>query len=378
MSTARPISQTGNDAGSAQLSIVEGRCNVLFAYDIGMSIDLDRCERLITEMKQREKLRHRRRAPKHFEYRPLPLRITQQTQPFGAAQFVSSPSVDVVLYDFGAVLVVYDIPLHGPLDALLLLSDELYDNDRLLADSRARVDQLARTIAPAIAKPHSAESVEDYVIYEIRQLATADGPAPVGALQDAIVAQILRSERAQLSQEEINDAAACRISFTRDDVTIIDWNAAFVFDKESDDVVAVLEYANVELLEMRHLDQKLDDALTEAYDVLSQRRPRRGLHADTDRVAQLQVDAAMMFEGVNNSLKLLGDQYLARVYQVASQRFHLAEWDASIMRKLQTLDSIYGKMTDRAGTRRMELLEWIIIILFVVSIVMPFITGIQH
>ncbi len=92
----------------------------------------------------------------------------------------------------------------------------------------------------------------------------------------------------------------------------------------------------------------------------------------------MQVDSAMMFEGVNNALKLLGDQYLARVYHLVSQRFHLVEWDASIMRKLRILDSIYGKMTDRSAVRRMELLEWIIIALFMVSIVMELIAAVKH
>ena len=71
---------------------------------------------------------------------------------------------------------------------------------------------------------------------------------------------------------------------------------------------------------------------------------------------------------MTNTLKLLGDQYLARVYRLASQRFHLEAWDASILRKLQTLENIYGKMSDRAGTRRMEVLEWIIIALIALSI----------
>ena len=80
----------------------------------------------------------------------------------------------------------------------------------------------------------------------------------------------------------------------------------------------------------------------------------------------------MLFERVTNTLKLLGDQYLARVYRLASQRFHLEAWDASIMRKLQTLESIYGKMTDRATTQRMEVLEWIIIVLITISIAVSF------
>jgi len=73
---------------------------------------------------------------------------------------------------------------------------------------------------------------------------------------------------------------------------------------------------------------------------------------------------------VTNALKLVGDQYLARVYSLASRRFHLGEWDASITRKLQTIDSIYAKMADRTASRRMEILEWIIIVLIAVSIIL--------
>jgi hypothetical protein len=173
---------------------------------------------------------------------------------------------------------------------------------------------------------------------------------------------------------------AHRIAFGLDDATIIDWNAAMIFGQEMDDVRAVLEFANVELLEMRFLDRQLDDALDQAYEALSKRRWDRlalpgSIRADLRRIARLQVESAILFERVTNTLKLFGDQYLARVHRLASQRFHLESWDASITRKLQTLESIYGKMTDSAATRRMELLEWIIIILIAVSIFVSFLPG---
>ena len=44
--------------------------------------------------------------------------------------------------------------------------------------------------------------------------------------------------------------------------------------------------------------------------------------------------------------------------------------EEGISRKLATLDSIYAKTADRAASRRMEVLEWIIILLFVLSIVL--------
>jgi len=59
-----------------------------------------------------------------------------------------------------------------------------------------------------------------------------------------------------------------------------------------------------------------------------------------------------------------------------AQRFHLESWDRGIQRKLQTLESIYGKITDRVASRRLELLEWIIIVLIAISIVLPFVPGV--
>lgn len=360
--------------------IRDGRCHALFSYDLGMSVDLDQCDRLITAVKHREALRHKRRAPTYFEYRPLPLRIEQGGQTFDIGGFRTLATVDVVLYDFGAVSVIYNLSLNGPLSGLLALSHELYDNEFLLADSRGRVQELLGTIQQAVKQASIADEVEDYVIYEIHEF---DEPFPdmnlTGELRQTI-AQILRSEHTVLSDQEACDATACRLCFEPDDITIIDWNAAFVIDRDAEDIITVLEFANVELLEMRHLDRQLDNALNQAYVMLprrkrSWRRLALGFGTDLDRLAQLQVDSALLFEGVNNSLKLVGDQYLARVYMLASQRFHLAEWDASILRKIETLNSIYDKLSSRATSLRMEVLEWVIIILIALEVVRAFMPG---
>jgi uncharacterized Rmd1/YagE family protein len=75
---------------------------------------------------------------------------------------------------------------------------------------------------------------------------------------------------------------------------------------------------------------------------------------------------------------LLGDQYLARLYRLIAQRFHLTDWDASILRKLETLESIYQKISDQLVSRRMEVLEWIIIVLIAISIILPFLSLNVH
>jgi hypothetical protein len=260
----------------------------------------------------------------------------------------------------------------------MTLSEELYESDALRAHSRRWVEGLLAAIAPAVTRARLADFVETYVIFAIDGFSPPCPPAALYTTHAQEVAQILRTERTVLSAQEVSDALVQRISFGADDVAIIDWDVALIADRDADDVRAVLEFANVELLEMRFLDQQLDDALAASYETLNRRRWRRprlpgASRAELRAVGRLQVDAAVLFEGVNNALKLLGDQYLARVYRLVSERFHLAEWDASILRKLETLESIYQKMSDAASSWRLEALEWIIIILIAAEIAIPFV-----
>src|SRR5439155_798871 len=86
---------------------------------------------------------------------------------------------------------------------------------------------------------------------------TARGAAAaLGTDQAHTVAQGLRAEPHTLSREEVADAPPSRRPCGPDDATFIDTDATLLFDPEGDDVRAVLEFANIQLLEMRFLDQQ--------------------------------------------------------------------------------------------------------------------------
>jgi hypothetical protein len=365
----------------SELKIERGTCYVFFVYDVARSIDLEKVEQRVTQAKQRQNIKHGRRRPEHLEYSPPPLRITETSESLDIGGRRTLPAIDLVLYDFGAVTVLYTIQISGRFASLLDLSVNLYDNETLRSDSRRRVEQLLKDINGAVQEARISEAVEDYVVFHIESLEKPAGIKDLLRDHAHEIAQILRAETRPLSADEVQDALGGRISYGIDDVTVADWNAALVIDSEGDDVCAVLEFANVELLELRYLDRSLDDALARSYEVLTPRHwsPIFGSGvADMRRVGRLQVDSAILFEGVNNALKLLGDQYLARVYRLVSQRFHLAEWDGAIIRKLETLESIYEKISDRVANWRVEVLEWIIILLIAISIVLPFFTDAAH
>ena len=112
-----------------------------------------------------------------------------------------------------------------------------------------RVEDVLNVIQSAVSKANISAFVEDYVIFQIDSF----GEPIEGLLtrHAAQLAQILRAESSELSTDEVIDALSHRISFGKDDVAIVDWNAALVVDKEAEDVLNVLEFANVELLEIR-------------------------------------------------------------------------------------------------------------------------------
>ena len=342
--------------------VESGLCHVSFAYDAARSIDLGVAERRIHQATERPTIAHKRRTPSYFEYQPAPIRMIRNAHPFVVGKVTTRPSVDLMIYDFGAVSVIYSLPIDGPFEDLLFLNEELYENETLLVDSRLHVDQLLTIIGDAARQSHSSPVVEDYVIFHVERFSEPIDLKLFCAEYARQIAQILRAESESLSDQEIEDALAVRISYSINDVLLVDWNAALLIDSEGEDVRALLEFANVELLEMRYVDQKLDRALEQAYETLAHRSWNlpwvfRSYSADLGSLAELQVDNATLFEGVNNTLKLFGDQYLGRVYRMVNRRFHLDEWDSSILRKLQSLESIYDKISHQVSERRTERMD---------------------
>ncbi len=347
----------------------------IFVFEAAQGIDLEQAERLLGGQTERPLFRHRGRVTSFLQYRPAPLRVSQEHTPFAIEEWRTDPTVDLVLYDFGAASVAYHIPVPGGLEALHAATMALQRFGRLRQDARTRVDGLVRSLGRAVLRARAAEFSEDYRIVGLRE---GSGDLAAGAFCDRHaerIAQILRPEAGRLSVDEVRNATEARISFGPSDVTIVDWDAAFVLDPDPEDVQAVLEFANVQLLEMRWLDLQLDDAIERSYQLL-RRRPGwrrllpRGQAADMNQVAELQLEGVVLFERVSNALKVFGEEYLVRIYRLAAGRFQLGELDATISRKLATIEGIYQKVSDRASTVRMEFLEWVVIILIATEIVL--------
>lgn len=349
---------------------------MLLAYDIGFSVDLPGAARRLASGEARRLEHTARRAPAWLQYEPAPLRVPLPRVTMDVAGVPTPLDVEATLYDFGALSVAYRARLDTPLDALPALSAALYEHQGLVDDSRRRAAELALALEGLITRPGHSEVVEDYTVFCLEDWGEHPDAAGFLAAHAPALAAALLAEPGGLSPAQVAESLSSRISFGPRDAALVEWQSAVVLDRDPADTLAVLEHANVELLEMRLLDRRLDALLDESYDALARLARWRLWHPwlgrrTQRRLATLRADSAVMFEGVNNAIKLVGDQFLARVYRLASAKFHLPQWDASILRKLSTAQDIYEMIHDTRSARRMEVLELIIVILIAVEIVMP-------
>src|SRR5262249_20901101 len=148
-----------------------------------------------------------------------------------------------------------------------------------------------------------------------------------------------------------------------------------LLDYDCGETLEIVEFANLQLLEFRHIDNRLDDSLAGANRVIhAPDRPRFSFwrsHARPLRqLGELKVEANGLFERTGNVLKLVGAQYLARVYRLLAERFHLGEWENSIQRKLEVAEGIYQVVSDQAESSRSEFLEVVVVLLILLEVIL--------
>lgn len=354
-----------------------GTAHVLLAFDLGFEVELEQAAERLGVARRPEGFRHKRGAPEEPGESRRPLRFERPVAPVSLGAHRTADRLEIAVYPFGGVSLSFTLPLDMPLASLVATSVALYDSAELQRVARAEAESVLASLGDAVREPHLAQAVEDYVIYCLEPGTLALAELEHG--QRELLARILRAESGALSRHEVENALDGRIAYGPDELVLVDWFGALLVGNEMEDERRVLELATVELVELRFLDGRLEQRLDQAYGLLARsRRPFYGLVPRTrevERLARFQADSAILHENFDNALKLLGDDYLARLYEVCSERFHFGAWDLAIERKLATLESIYSKISDLTARRRAELLEWIIIALFVVDIVLYFLPG---
>ena len=90
------------------------------------------------------------------------------------------------------------------------------------------------------------------------------------------------------------------------------------------------------------------------------------------------LEMSEFIERVENSLKIIGDFYLARVYEAAVKQLRIPAWQASVTRKQQMLGRRLRLLKGEVDTDRSLTLEAMIVLLIVLELLLAASSVIRH
>ena len=292
-------------------------------------------------------------------------------------------TVRVKVFDYGVISLRLSFPASGTWEDVETVARTVRRNDAIARYATAAIERICNELAGALDDRHPA-LIEDYLVVDLERIEpTIDAERLLHDHSEAL-ANILLGERSSLSQPEIEEALRTRFSYYTDDLTIVQWDTAFIYDRResSDAIQDILEFANSQLLELRTYDARLDRELDSIYATQPGQRSRSLFgrrEADlAGEVRYLIADVLELIDRSSNALKVVGDAYYARIYRAAAARLGLADWQRQIDSKLASVRDIYGFYIDQARGRRDGFLEFVVILLIALEVVIGVVTLVRH
>jgi hypothetical protein len=207
---------------------------------------------------------------------------------------------------------------------------------------------------------------EEYSVYCISGY--SGDPEVYLSLYGEKIAAFLKNERVPLDEEEVKATLATSLKYSKDDITIVDWDGAFLFDSAADfqSNIELFEIANLQLLKSRVLDDGLDKRLEKTLRLV---KAPRGLPFIRSRevrkvlreVVEIRTQSILESEAVEHNIKLIGDWYSARLYSLIAKKFHLDSWSTDIKEKLDTLEDVYTMAAENFSVSFGATIEFIIL-----------------
>ncbi len=351
--------------------VQDGALRVYRLFDVADDVDLVRAEALAKGASARHRWEgvHSSMA---LEIPRPPLHLELGRRQVALASGPRQAEASIHLFEYGVASVLYKLPIAPgtALADLVPLAEELlvHATPALDAAARAEAEEICHALGPALDKPHFWEGLETYHVFLVRAF---DAPIPAReVLERAPLARLLLGETSPtpLSEQEAADVVKHAFSYLSDDLAVVDWNSAFLYEPSGvADIADLVEFATAHLLELRYYDALLDRELGAIYGEMEGGGAERIF---TRRYARLQrhtatllLELSEMIERLENGVKIVGDFYLARLYQAAVRRFRLPAWQDNVLRKQRLLADVNRLLKDAADVRRGELLEITIILL---------------
>jgi len=359
-----------------------GEVVYVYAYDIAYEMSREPVKELLGQQVIPFEFDSSRRHPRHhFFYKPqmIQLPLLERAGPQGP---VKCERV-IKLLPVGAISITVRVPFDVDRLENLVAYHDLHFGDASLNDEvRNLAEDVRRELAPYCIRPAPALIDEEaYTVFCLESPLTGAEGQPINAeswfqSHRREVAGLLTEEDdvAMLSRQEAEESTARYLSYYQNDLVVVDWDAALILDEDRDfdEVLYVMELANLQLAELEAYDRMLDDCLERSYRDLGRRNFRARTHVLRE-LREIRIDMARVSDELLNITKFFGDWHLARIYEHIAARFHLADWHRTLEEKVKTLDELYEILKHDQNNRWMLMLETMIVLLFIVDLVILFV-----
>lgn len=330
-------------------------------YDIGKEVNLDWLEQELARSYVTARTRLVRVKPKSIimENPPLSIRMPPVMVEYGGRRFEFT--IIGRIYDIGAIslCMVHEDPkgTFAELEETALLFS---GQEGLDATFLSHLTELGRVLQPFITDfAVDPDFYEDYTIY------VTDRTEPA---VDPVV--LLIGEKVDISLEMRNEVLKNTQSYTRDDLAILSWDSALLCNPDyPTDLIDLIDFANVQVLELRYYDRVLTRQMEKMYEdiVLADRLPQfrrmRQYHAIMAQLMETNAEISEIIEKIHNLIKVTEDVYYARVYETVLRVIRSSQWSESVSRKIEIIRDNYSMLSDEVRIQHSNFLEWVIIVL---------------
>jgi hypothetical protein len=363
--------------------MITGKVVYLFAFD--MAYDMTRAP--VTSLLGRPVSAFApepdKRGPREqFFYRPetVVLEGATMTGPLGAGRTgLVGVERTVKLFAVGAVSIRYAVGFSVErLEDLAGFHNGLLDGEPVAKHAKRLAERVKEELSPYYIQPvMELRQEEAYTVFCLDSgpvFGGTDAEAWLAANGERVAGLVTQeTEGKRLSAQEVSDTVGKFVSYYRQDLAVVDWDAGLLIDEPGlmEPTLHIIELANVQLAELEAYDRALDAELQKAYRDLVKSNARARAKV-LQRLRELRLDMARLSDELSNTTKFFGDWYLARVYRALSQRFYLGDWHRTIDEKISTLDELYQMLKQDQVNRWMVGLEIAVVVLFVIEVVRLF------
>jgi hypothetical protein len=275
------------------------------------------------------------------------------------------------------VSIKLELPFEADWSQLAELSSRSMATPELETLANHAVRRNIERVQSALVKPNENWLSEDYSIIHLQPADLPQTAAELIESHGGDIAAIVRGEQAKLSPGEIEEILGSRMSYYPDDLLVVGWTAAFLYDTAEDAAATIqlLEYANTQLLEFRYYDAILSHLLKDVYRSLEKKGgffARWSLASQAERLNRIRLDIRELTERVDTSIKFLSDMFSARLYRLAAAKVGVEDYRRLVDEKLHTAGELYEFMMDQFHQSRGFVLEVVVVIILIIELVFLF------